>query len=119
MQTICPAIHDLREDSQKEASYVTMELKMYDSLRKGRAEGDFTARLADIRNLMKNTNWTAEHKMTQLGIPTTGLALAGTMALILDFFCTGAKVTGQQLEMLLQADHLKQLDVEILRKNSL
>ena len=57
--------------------------------------------------------------MTQLGIPTTGLALAGTMALILDFFCTGTKVTGQQLEMLLQADHLKQLDVERLRKNSL
>ena len=57
--------------------------------------------------------------MTQLGIPLSGLALAGTMALILDFFCTGAKVSGQQMEMLLQADHLKQLDVEILRKNSL
>ncbi len=53
--------------------------------------------------------------MTQLGIPMEGLALAGTLALVLDFFTTGAKVAGQHMEMILQAGHLKLLDTETLR----
>ena len=54
--------------------------------------------------------------LTQLNIPAEGLAVAGTLALILDFFSTGAKVMGQHLEMVLQADHLGMLDRDILRK---
>ena len=53
--------------------------------------------------------------MTQLGIPMEGMAIAGTLALILDFFTTGAKVVGQHMEMVLQAGHLKLLSVETLR----
>ena len=52
----------------------------------------------------------------QLGIPMEGLAIAGTIALILDFFGTGAKVAGQHMEMIIQAGHLDMVDVEELRK---
>ncbi|MBP5654701.1 MAG: cation:dicarboxylase symporter family transporter [Clostridiales bacterium] len=54
--------------------------------------------------------------MTQLNIPGEGLAIAGTLALILDFFSTGAKVASQHMEMILQADHLGMLDREVLRR---
>ena len=52
----------------------------------------------------------------QLGIPMEGLAIAGTLALILDFFGTGAKVAAQHMEMIIQAGHLDMVDVEELRK---
>lgn len=54
--------------------------------------------------------------MTQLKIPSEGIAIAGTISLALDFFSTGAKVLGQHLEMLYQAGHLGMLDKEILRR---
>ncbi len=54
--------------------------------------------------------------LAQLNIPAEGLAVAGTLALILDFFSTGSKIAGQHLEMILQADHLDMLDRNILRK---
>jgi Na+/H+-dicarboxylate symporter len=54
--------------------------------------------------------------MTQLNIPSEGIAIAGTISLALDFFSTGAKVLGQHLEMLQQAEHLGMLDKEILRR---
>lgn len=54
--------------------------------------------------------------LAQLIIPAVGLAVAGTLALILDFFSTGSKIAGQHLEMILQADHLDMLDRNILRK---
>lgn len=54
--------------------------------------------------------------MTQLNIPSEGLAVAGSLALLLDFFSTGAKVLGQHLEMTLQAGKLEMIDVEVLRR---
>lgn len=51
----------------------------------------------------------------QLGIPAQGLGLAGVIATILDFPSTAAKVTGQLMEMTVQAGHLDMLDVNILR----
>ena len=53
--------------------------------------------------------------MAQLNIPSEGLAIAGTLALVLDFFCTAAKVLGQHLEMTLQACKLEMIDLEVLR----
>ena len=53
--------------------------------------------------------------MTQLGIPMAGLPVAGILAMLLDFSTTGAKVTAQHLEMIMQAKHLKMIDMEVLR----
>ena len=55
---------------------------------------------------------------TQLGIPLEGLGLAGVIATIMDFPSTAAKVTGQLMEMTVQAAHLDILDVNILRDKS-
>ncbi len=53
--------------------------------------------------------------MGQLNIPSEGLAIAGTLALVMDFLITGSKITLHHLEMILQADHLKMIDKGILR----
>ncbi len=53
--------------------------------------------------------------MSQLNIPSQGLAIAGTLALILDFLITGSKVMAHHFEMVLQAGHQEMLDQEILR----
>ncbi len=52
----------------------------------------------------------------QLGIPAEGLGLAGVIATILDFPSTATKVTGQLMEMTVQAAHLDMLDVNTLKK---
>ena len=54
--------------------------------------------------------------MTQLNIPSEGIAVAGTLAMILDFISTAAKVLGQHLEMTLQAHKLEMIDLEVLRR---
>ena len=51
-----------------------------------------------------------------LGIPEEGLAMAATVTVLLDFVCTGARVSTLHLEMLLQANRLDLLDRETLRK---
>ena len=53
--------------------------------------------------------------MGRLNIPSEGLAIAGTLALIIDFIITGAKVLAHHFEMILQSDHLQMIDKEILR----
>ena len=52
---------------------------------------------------------------SQLGIPLEGVGLAGVIATILDFPSTAAKLTGQIMEMTVQAHRLDMLDVGILR----
>ena len=53
--------------------------------------------------------------MSQLNIPSQGLAIAGTLSLVLDFLITGSKVMSHQFEMIMEADHLEMIDKEILR----
>ncbi len=53
--------------------------------------------------------------MGQLNIPSAGLAIAGTLALVMDFLITGSKLLLHHMEMILQAGHLEMLDEEILR----
>ena len=52
---------------------------------------------------------------TQLNIPSEGLAIAGTLALIMDFIICASKIVSHQFEMTVQADHLDMIDKEILR----
>ena len=52
----------------------------------------------------------------QMKIPMEGLALAVTLATLMDFFCTACRVFLLQLEITLQADKLKLLNRKILEQ---
>ncbi len=52
---------------------------------------------------------------TQLNIPNEGLAIAGTLALIMDFIICASKIVSHQFEMTVQADHLDMLDKDTLK----
>ena len=52
---------------------------------------------------------------SQLNIPNEGLAIAGTLALIMDFIICASKIVSHQFEMIVQADHLAMIDKDILR----
>ena len=54
--------------------------------------------------------------LAYLGIPEEGLAMGAAVTVLMDFICTGARVTTLHLEMLLQANRLDLLDRETLRK---
>ncbi|MBR4514983.1 MAG: cation:dicarboxylase symporter family transporter [Lachnospiraceae bacterium] len=54
--------------------------------------------------------------ISQLGLPMDGLPIASILIMFLDFFITGAKVASHHMEMILQADHLNMIDLEVLRK---
>lgn len=54
--------------------------------------------------------------MTQIGMPATGLPIAGLLGIILDFFMTSTKIGITHLELVLDADHLGVLDRSILEK---
>ena len=54
--------------------------------------------------------------LAYLGIPEEGLAMGAAVTVLMDFICTGARVTTLNLEMLLQANRLDLLDRETLRK---
>lgn len=43
------------------------------------------------------------------------LGVAGTLALLADFFMTASRVVISQLELVLESRHWKTLDLEILR----
>lgn len=53
--------------------------------------------------------------MAQLQIPMDGLAVGVTLAMLLDFPCTAARIFILHLETALQADKLGLLDPEVLR----
>ena len=53
--------------------------------------------------------------MNYLNIPVEGLALGGTLALLIDFFATGTKIVAIQMEIVIQADHFNKLDTSKLR----
>lgn len=53
---------------------------------------------------------------TQLGIPTSALALAATLNIFLDFVCTGTKIAMIELELTQQAGILGMIDYDVLRK---
>ncbi len=53
--------------------------------------------------------------MATFGIPKEGLALAGTLAIIIDFIDTSSRVLTSDLIMLGAADKLDKLDLEALR----
>lgn len=54
--------------------------------------------------------------LLQLQIPKEGLVIGATLAILMDFFCTGARTMVIQMELALQADRLGLLDREILLK---
>lgn len=53
---------------------------------------------------------------TQLHIPAEGLAAGVALVMLMDFFCTGARVPVLHMELILQADKLGLLDRNILMK---
>jgi len=53
--------------------------------------------------------------LSQFAIPNSCLGIAGTLALMLDFIMTSSKVAMMHLETVIQADHFKYLDKDILR----
>ena len=54
--------------------------------------------------------------ISSLGIPKTGLAIAGTMALIFDFIDTSCRIVMSHMQLSLSANKLHKLDLDILRK---
>lgn len=52
--------------------------------------------------------------LASVGIPSSQLALAGTLAMLGDFVMTATKISTLHLELVLQADHWKKLDRNIL-----
>ena len=54
--------------------------------------------------------------LSQFNIPGEALSIAGTLAILLDFPTTGARVALQQLQTTRMADHLGMIDKEILQK---
>lgn len=54
--------------------------------------------------------------MATFGIPAEGLAVAGTIAIIVDFIDTGSRVVSNNMILLGSADKLGKFDVEVLRK---
>ena len=57
--------------------------------------------------------------LTQLHIPMEALAISSTLSVLLDFICTGFRVSSLNLEVALQADKLGMLDRTVLQKNCL
>ena len=53
--------------------------------------------------------------LQQFGIPSEAIAIGSTVALLSNFFSSGAKVASLHFEMILQAYKLKMIDVETLR----
>ena len=78
-------VNEVRSDDKMEVSYMMWQLKYQDAVEEGRAEGraeglaegrtegreeGWTERtVSDLRNLMKNTDWSLEKAMAILGIP--------------------------------------------------
>jgi len=56
--------------------------------------------------------------MATLALPTEGLAVASTLALVFDFISTGSYIAMRHMEMVIQAGHLKMLDTDVLRSKS-
>ena len=54
--------------------------------------------------------------MAQFSIPAACLGMAGTLALLGDFFMTASRVVNSQLELVLEAKHWHTLDLETLRR---
>ena len=52
--------------------------------------------------------------MAQLGIPESSMALLGIMSLFMDFFAVALRTGCSQMEIVLQADKLGELDREVL-----
>ena len=53
--------------------------------------------------------------MTRFGLPAEGLALAGTLSIILDFFDAATRVVTSQMDLCLAADKLGKLDKKVFR----
>ena len=56
--------------------------------------------------------------MTQLNIPQEGLAVAGIMAIIMDFPSTATRIGITHLDLLLQAHHLQLWKCDVIKKSS-
>lgn len=56
--------------------------------------------------------------MATLALPTEGLAVASTLALVFDFISTGSYIAMRHMEMVIQAGHLKMLDTDVLRSKN-
>ena len=56
--------------------------------------------------------------LMQMNIPQEGMVIGATLTMIMDFYCTSIRVAVLHLEMLLQADRLGLLDLEILRSKN-
>ena len=54
--------------------------------------------------------------LSQLGVPTEGLAAAGLIGIVADFAATAVKIAITHLELLRQAEHLDMLDRKLLAK---
>jgi len=52
---------------------------------------------------------------SQLGIPSSAIALATTLSILMDFICTGARVGMLQMELTWQANKLGLIDKEKLQ----
>jgi len=52
------------------------------------------------------------------GIPASALAIAGTLAIIFDFFITWSRIVISEMELVMEAKHWGNLDEEKLKKES-
>ena len=55
--------------------------------------------------------------LNQLGVPAEGLAIAVTLAMFLDFICTGTRIPILHMELMVQAERLGMLDYSVLQKS--
>ena len=56
--------------------------------------------------------------MANLGIPNSGLALAGTLSILLDFLLTWMRHFTQELEVYIQARKFNKVDLTVLQKKT-
>jgi len=56
--------------------------------------------------------------LTQLNMPKDNLAVAGILGILTDFFMTASKISSTHMELLLDADHFKMLNRQMLEKQT-